>query len=570
MSQLRLLIIEDSEDDALLLVHELKRGGYHIDYCVVDNEADLSDALAEDLSWDMVISDHNLPGFSSEQALLMVNAAGRDTPVIIVSGSIGEDVAVEAMKTGANDYIMKHNLTRLVPAIERELREAENRKLSRRAQETIHHMAYHDALTGLANRHDFEQRLDSAILSAKKASASHILIYLDLDQFKVINDTCGHQAGDELLRQLAVLLRESIREGDGLARLGGDEFGLLLDSCTFERAEALANKILKVISDFRFSWEGKSFIIGVSMGLAVVNEHTSDVSEVMRSADIACYMAKDKGRNRYHIFSLDDKELTARHGEMEWVGKIHTALAEDSFVLYRQCIVPVSDQSNVNRYCEFLIRLRNDDGSIILPGAFLPAAERYNLMPKIDRWVINKAFSYLAQKFGDEATKENDYQFFINLSGASLNDDDFFDYIKQLLQEYGLYPGMLCFEITETVAISNLQEAVEFITDIRSIGCKIALDDFGTGLSSFSYLKAIPADFIKIDGNFIRDIVFDKMDRAIVEAIHQIAGVAGLKTIAEFVENDNIMNSVREIGIDYAQGYGIEMPRSINDECERS
>lgn len=563
MSSLRLLLVEDSEDDALLLERELRRGGYEALVHRVDDQQALESALI-DAEWDLVITDHNLPGFSSVQAMRIVKEVNIDLPVIIVSGSIGEDVAVAAMKTGAQDYIMKNNLHRLVPAIERELREAENRKDTRRAQETIHHMAYHDALTGLANRHEFENRLKHALHTAEIDNYSHILIYLDLDQFKIINDTCGHHAGDELLRQLSVLLRDAIREGDCLSRLGGDEFGVLLENCSLDRAEFIANKILQMIRDFRFSWESNTFTVGGSMGMVIIDSHSQNASEVLRNADIACYMAKDKGRSRYHVYREDDQELALRHGEMVWVSKIQDALQGNRFELHKQCIVPVNaTDPDVNR-CEFLIRLRDKDGELIYPGAFLPAAERYNLMPSIDRWVIRAVFSYLASELGEQSGETNNHQFFINLSGASLSDKNFFEYIKQQLAYYCLYPGMICFEITETVAITNLQDAVGFIKGIRAEGCKIALDDFGSGLSSFSYLKAIPADYLKIDGNFVRDITHDRMDKAIVESICQIARVAGLKTIAEFVEDEAILQIIREIGVDYAQGFGIHRPTPVD------
>ncbi len=564
MQPLSLLLVEDSEDDALLLVRELKRGGYDVTFTRVYDQESLQQAL-DDENWDLVITDHNLPGFSSDQAIMSIKDCGRDIPVIIVSGSIGEDIAVAAMKMGAHDYIMKNNLPRLVPAIERELREAENRRDSRRAQDTIHHMAYHDALTGLANRHEFENRLQLAIESTDSEGLEHIVIYLDLDQFKIINDTCGHHAGDELLRQLAVLFREVIRESDCLARLGGDEFGLLLEHCSLTRAEHIAQDILHLIRDFRYTWDGRNFAIGVSMGLVAIDGADKSVSDLLRSADIACYMAKDKGRSRYHIYRIDDKELALRHGEMEWVSRIHNALEDEQFILQKQQIVPVgSAQPEFQRY-EFLIRLRGTDDEMIYPGSFIPAAERYNLMPKLDRWVIKTAFTYLADALGKESTSDNPHQFFINLSGASLGDKAFFDYIEQQLSFFSLHPGMICFEITETVAIANMLESVDFIKGIRAAGCKIALDDFGSGLSSFSYLKAIPADFLKIDGNFVRDITVDRMDRAIVESINQIARVAGLDTIAEFVENRAILDELRIIGVDYAQGFGLHKPVPLDD-----
>jgi len=557
---LRLLLIEDSEDDALLLIRELKQGGYAPDYLRVDTEEGVSVALAE-ADWDVVITDHNLPGFSSNRAIEIVSQDGDDLPVIIVSGSIGEDVAVCAMKAGAHDYIMKGNLKRLVPAIERELREAENRKVTRQARDTIHHMAYHDALTGLANRHEFKKRLDRAIETSGNEGCVHILVYLDLDQFKIINDTSGHHAGDELLRQLAVLLKDAVRESDCLARLGGDEFGILLEHCSLARAKEIVGKILDMVRDFRFSWEDKSFVVGASMGMVIVDGSVETSTDVLKSADMACYLAKDKGRNRYHIYSVDDQELVTRHGEMEWVARINNALQNDQFELYQQGIFSVKSPDKSFYACEFLLRLNEENGEVVLPGAFLPAAERYNLMPLLDRWVINEAFSYIANKHS-HANDLNYY--FINLSGASLSDKAFFDYIKAQLGLQNIKPSMICFEITETAAISSFQEAVEFIRGIRGLGCKIALDDFGSGLSSFSYLKAIPADYLKIDGNFVKDIASDLMDRAIVESVSQIAKVAGLKTIAEFVENKEILSVIKLIGVDYAQGYGLHRPAPLD------
>jgi diguanylate cyclase (GGDEF)-like protein len=481
--------------------------------------------------------------------------------VIIVSGSIGEDIAVAAMKTGAHDYIMKDNLARLVPAIQRELREVETRRAHRKAEETIRHMAYHDALTGLTNRHEFERRLRRALSSANERNTQHALLYLDLDQFKIINDTCGHVAGDELLKQLAVVLQGPIRESDTLARLGGDEFGVLLENCPAERAKHIADGLLQAIKDFRFTWQDKTFSLGVSIGLVVVKNDGKTMTDVLSAADMACYGAKDKGRSRVHVYSDDDAELAQRHGEMEWVSRISRALENDQFVLYRQLIVPLGEHGADAEHCEFLVRMLADDGSVILPGAFIPAAERYNLMPQLDRWVIDAAFAYVAQSVtSPPGSMPSPGTCFINLSGASLSDDTFFDFIRSKLEEHKIPRNLICFEITETAAIANLSKAVGFIEVIKEAGCYFALDDFGSGLSSFSYLKTIPADFLKIDGMFVRDMLHDPMDNAIVEAINSIGHTAGLRTIAEFVETPSIRSRLEKIGVDYAQGFGIEAP----------
>ncbi len=556
---LRVLLVEDSEDDAMLLLRELRRGGYAPQHRRVDSAADLEGALA-DGPWDIVVTDHNLPGFSSAAALEIVKRSGTDLPVIIVSGSIGEDIAVEAMKGGAHDYIMKDNLARLVPAIARELREAQTRQAHRRAQETIRHLAFHDALTGLANRHEFETRVKHAI-EAVRHGGQHALLYLDLDQFKIINDTCGHTAGDELLRQLAVLLKQPIRDNDTLARLGGDEFGVLLARCSLEQAQSVAERMLQLVRDFRFSWAERTFNIGASIGLVMIADPGQTLTDLLRAADMACYAAKDKGRNRIHVYRPGDAELLRRHGEMEWVAHLNEALAQERFELHQQRIVALAPDRAAGAYHEFLLRLKDTNQRLILPGAFIPAAERYNLMPQLDRWVVRHALGYLAAQRARGAARME--MCFLNLSGATVSDDDFFRDVRQALQRSGVPPAMICFEITETAAIANLPGALDFIGQAKGLGCRIALDDFGAGLSSFSYLKTIPADYLKIDGSFVRDMLDDPMDSAIVESVQRIARVAGLQTIAEFVESDAIRQRLVEIGVDYAQGYGIHRPEPL-------
>lgn len=557
-SPLRVLIVEDSEDDALLLVQELRRGGYVPEFERVDTPEAMRLAL-KNSPWDLVITDHNMPQFDSSEALALVKKTGLDMPIIIVSGSIGEDVAVEAMKAGAHDYVMKNNLARLVPATRRELREAETRAARKKAEAEIRHMAYHDALTGLVNRSGFEQFLQRAVNSAQEHGLNHVLLYLDLDQFKIINDTCGHVAGDELLRQLAVVMNPHIRESDTLARLGGDEFGVLLESCPQESAQKIGENLLKAIKDFRFVWRDKSFTIGASIGMALINELTPSTEVALSNADMACYAAKDLGRNRIYLYTDNDVDLVRRQGEMQWVSRINQALDENRFVLYGQCIEPINGGEQI-KFCEFLLRLREPDGRIILPQDFIPAAERYNLMPNLDRWVVDNAFSILAD-LTDGGMAGLPRMFFINLSGASLSDESFFDFIRDRLQKYNIPPQLICFEITETTAIAQLSQAVEFIQQIKKEGCRFALDDFGSGMSSFSYLKSIPADYLKIDGGFVSTMLDDSMNRAIVEAINKIGHVAGMRTIAEFVENEAIRDALTEIGVDYVQGYGVEKPK---------
>jgi len=556
---LRVLLVEDSENDALLLLRELQRGGYDIKSDRVYTESTLRTALQAH-EWDLIITDHNMPGFSSEIALRVIKHLEIEAPVIIVSGSIGEDVAVAAMKAGAHDYIMKGKLARLVPAVERELREADTRRAHRRAEQTIRHLAFHDSLTGLVNRYEFEALLKQALAELTTRSKQHALLYLDLDQFKLINDTSGHVAGDELLQQMATVLKANIRDSDTLARLGGDEFGILLPHCKLLRAQEIASQLLRAITEFRFVWSDKPFSISGSIGLVPLDDPHMPLVDVLRAADLACYAAKEKGRNRVHVYTVDDVDLAQRHGEMEWVTRLKRALEEDRFVLYRQHIVAVGGDSNGTFFEELLLRLRDEKGEIVPPGAFIPAAERYNLMPELDRWVVRNAVRYVAERIGGSGQSG---MCFINLSGASLSDESFFSYVQEEIATVGLPPGRLCFEITETTAISNMARAVSFIKSIRSAGCHFALDDFGSGLSSFSYLKAIPVDFLKIDGSFIKDVISDPMDLAIVESINRIGHVANLKTIAEHVENAETLEALKKIGVDYAQGFYVHRPTAI-------
>lgn len=557
---LRVLLVEDSEEDALLVEMELVRYGFQTQCLRVDSLDDMQSAL-QDGSWDVVITDHNMPGFNSDDALKLVLSSELDIPVIIVSGSIGEDIAVAAMKSGAHDYILKNNLTRLAPAIERELRDAEVRVAHRKAQKTIEHMAFHDALTGLANRFEFEQRIRQALDDISRGG-KYALLYLDLDQFKVINDTCGHVAGDEMLRQIAVLLKEPIRDTDTLARLGGDEFGVLLSHCSLADAQTVGARMLDLVREFRFTWQAKIFTVGTSIGLVVLERADQAYADVLRQADMACYAAKYKGRNRIHVYHPDDHELRLLHGELEWVNRLPSALQNNEFELHFQRIVPLSSNDNSSTSCEFLVRLREKNGDMVFPSVFIPAAERYNLMPDLDQWIIANCLA-LWSRAEELGLVSNGGIAFLNLSGATLSDEPFLEFVNDQLRVNCVPAERICFEITETAAIANLSTALNFIRGVKNLGCKVALDDFGAGLSSFSYLKTLPADFVKIDGSFVKDITSDAMDASIVEAINAIAHVAGLQTIAEFVESDDIVTKLRVMGVDYAQGYSIHRPEVL-------
>lgn len=418
--------------------------------------------------------------------------------------------------------------------------------------------ASHDALTELMNRREFENHLEKVVASARKCNEQHALFYLDLDQFKIVNDTCGHIAGDEFLRQVSILCQTYLRSSDILARLGGDEFGILLNHCPLEPAMWIANNLREVIQKFRFVWEDTTFNIGVSIGLAIVNADTQSMNSVLIAADAACHVAKNNGRNRVHVYQADDIELARQHGEMQWVTRINQALEDNRFRLYSQSIVPVNQTKLLEEHYEVLLRLIDETGNLVSPSAFLPAAERYNLMQTIDRWVIHTVFTNLRQQGGSQ---HRDCLYAINISGVSINDDQFTDFVQAQFALHQIPPKTICFEITETVAIANLGKAASFIHSLRELGCRFALDDFGSGMSSFAYLKNLPVDYLKIDGGFVKSIVEDAIDFAMVEAINQIGHVMGIQTIAEFVEDDAILEKIKALGVDYAQGYGIAKPR---------
>lgn len=415
----------------------------------------------------------------------------------------------------------------------------------------LSYQASHDALTGLYNRRMFESHLQEILASVKSENRHHVLLYLDLDQFKIVNDTCGHIAGDELLQQLPLLFHRILRSGDTIARLGGDEFGVLLENCSLEKSVAIAEKIREQIKDFRFVWEGKTFEIGVSVGVVEINAENINMTHILSTADIACYAAKDAGRNRVHVYEESDVVVSRRHGEMHWTARITKALNEDRFCLYHQKIVNL--KSGAVEHTEILIRMIGEDGSIILPGAFLSAAECFNLMVAIDRWVISHVFQIMNLCATKQVTEPINIVA-INLSGDSLSDDGLLNFICSEKDKYNISLDRICFEITETVAISNLTQAVFFIEELKQHGCKFSLDDFGSGLSSFAYLKTLPVNYLKIDGSFVRDISKNEIDKAMVKSIQQVARAMKLKTVAEWVEDEQTLNILKELGVDCAQG----------------
>lgn len=427
----------------------------------------------------------------------------------------------------------------------------------------VHHLAYYDSLTGLVNRHQFDQALANALEESREHHVQHALLYLDLDQFKIVNDTCGHIAGDKLLEELATHLKLSVRDSDMLARLGGDEFALLLNLCPEEKALFIANKILDTVADFRFAWNDKYFTIGVSIGAVFITDSEETSGNVLRKADLACYMAKELGRNRIHVYNDEDQKLEQRHGEMQWVERIRQAIDDNLFFLEAQYIEPLADKPHPVRRYEILIRL-NDNGKPISPDAFIPAAERYGVMTDIDRWVVENAFAFMKQMLDSVDDQGKACVFSINLSGLSLGDANFFSFIKTQFEKHHIPPKSICFEITETAAITNLSIAIDFIQQVKALGCALALDDFGSGLCSFSYLKTIPVDYLKIDGVFVTRMLENPLDMAIVTAIKQISIATKSRVIAEFVESHAIREKLRELGIDYAQGYAVAKPVKLD------
>lgn len=416
--------------------------------------------------------------------------------------------------------------------------------------------AHHDMLTGLYNRRAFEEKLEQAIDECTQTKHSpHALLFLDLDKFKVVNDSAGHLAGDHCLEQIGLLLESLVGKEDVLARFGGDEFGIIFKICDHALAQAKAKEIIKNVEAFNFTWNDKKFKVGVSIGIVIIDGAIKTALELLSLSDTACYIAKENGTNSLHVLDEKSELFVKLHDEMDWIAKIHDALSQNLFTLYAQKIQSLKERSH---HYEILIRMRSPQGELFYPDSFLPSAARYSLMPKIDLWVIETLFKLIASH-----SRLQKMSFAINLSGQSLMKDNFENDVEALFKNYSINGSMIIFEITETSAMSNFKRVTQFIDHFKSIGCQFSLDDFGTGLSSFSYLKNFKVNYLKIDGSFVRNIIDDPVDEIIVDSISQISTLLDLETVAEYVENDAILTVIKRIGIDYAQGYGIEKPAAI-------
>lgn len=428
----------------------------------------------------------------------------------------------------------------------------EQRKL---AKELVHQAA-HDELTGLVNRREFEKRLERSISSAKQYRSSHVLCYLDLDQFKIVNDTAGHKAGDELLQQISTIIREGVRCRDTLARIGGDEFGLILENCPMEKAKEIITELIDSVRAYRFIWRGDMFSIGLSVGMIDIAENLGSADQLMSRADVACYTAKEMGRNQSYIYSEENSESAEHYSNLLRAAGLTRALEEEKFRLYCQPIFAIQNgKPRVANY-EILVRLLDDNNELVMPGSFIPAAERYGLMSKVDRWVIKNAF----QQYNTHSKNNRAVKIAINLSGNSLNDEKLLEFVEEQLAINRVPTSAVCFEITETAVIHNINQAQNFINSLKAKGCRFALDDFGSGLSSLAYLQKLPVDYLKIDGSFVKDILSNPVNHAMVVAINEIGRIMGLNIVAEYAESHAVVEALQNIGIDYAQGFGLQSP----------
>lgn len=517
---------------------------------------------------------------------LRMRALGRATRFAKRLGRWGEQrLALPASSREVNELVFA--LNRAADALQKErLAVLESRRLAEAAatelevtrvslekhlKEHMRQMSWqstHDALTGLANRVDFERRLQELLDSARSKGTRHALVFFDLDRFKVVNDTAGHLAGDELLRQVAALLSAKVHNAGTLARLGGDEFGLLLEDCELQAANCLAQDLVDAVRRFRFVWNQKNLGVGLSAGLVSIDAASDGITRVLSDANLAYCMAKERGPNTVHVYQEDDREIAQRRSEMRWLAILNSALEDNRFQLYRQPIIPLTVAPGAQLHCEVLLRLVDETGCVVSPAVFLPAAERYHLISTIDRWVADALFRFLLLQEREGTPAERNVIYAMNVSGASLSEPSFLDFVRDRLRCHRVPAHRICFEITETAVISNMQSAVRFIRELKRLGCRFALDDFGTGLSSFSYLQTLAVDYIKIDGSFVSNMLRDPMAYAIVSSVNSLAHAVGLKTIAEFVDQRGLLDGLSELGVDYVQGHHLASPDSLDLRLE--
>lgn len=429
----------------------------------------------------------------------------------------------------------------------------------------INHLANHDDLTGLKNRRSFEAILTSTMTKAQRSNSTHGLLYLDFDRFKIVNDSCGHHAGDQLLIQLSKKLQNSLKQDDLFARVGGDEFAIIAERASVDAVVELAESLREVVQDFEFIYQTESFKISASIGVIPITGHEDNIETLLQDVDSACYVAKQWGRNQVHLANASDTEVVQYRNDIAGIHSIRNALDENHLALFYQPVHRILESGTEMAHCEILLRIIDENGDVFSPAEFIPIAEKYNLMAEIDRWVIENVMIWIAKHQVDKVIP----RILINLSGLSFIDVDFLDFVVDQLEKHDIDPTKIAFEITETAAVDNISQANEFIDRLRTIGCRFALDDFGTGFSTFAYVKSLPIDYLKIDGSLVKDICTDSVDREMVRAINTIGHTVGAKTIAEFVENDAIVDVLRTIGVDYAQGFGLQRPAPLDGLLEQ-
>src|SRR5215472_3531861 len=472
------------------------------------------------------------------RALLLSRANGSERSIELSASPVRNDA-----KEVVGAALLLHDVTEL-------------RGLARQ----MSYQATHDALTGLVNRREFERRLEEATESGHRGEGQHVLCYLDLDRFKVVNDTSGHLAGDSMLREVAKVLRDAVRDSDTVARLGGDEFGMLLIGCPLEKARQIADDVCRAVGDYRFVWKDKIFNIGVSIGLVEISRESGALEELLAAADSACYVAKKQGSGRVVVYSARDEALARHTGEIQWLQRLQSALKENRFHLYHQPIVPAYGVDGSGPAMEVLVRLQDEAGHEVPPSEFVRAAERYRLMGLVDRWVVQTTLAALGRGAIPVPTNRS---VAINISGQTLADLQFLEFVVECLDSTGVNPAQVCFEITESAVVANLDHARRFVGVLHGMGCQFALDDFGSGVGSFSNLKNLPMDYLKIDGSFMRNLAQDSVNQAMVTAMIKLARTLNFKVIAEQVEDEEALEAVRKMGVDYVQGYAVGRPQLL-------